>query len=139
MPAQFTTCSVSTVPRSVTTPVTRPAAVRTPVTATPSTTRAPRLRAPRASDMHTSTGLARPSSATRKPASTSSVRANGHSAATSAGEISWSSTPKPRANAASRRSASSLAGVVASEMWPIGRNPVARPVSASSRSYRSRE
>ena len=69
----------------------------------------------------------------------SSVRANGHSAATSAGEISWSSTPKPRANAASRRSASSRAGVVASEMWPIGRKPVARPVSASSPSYRSRE
>ena len=101
--------------------------------------RAPRIRAPRASDMHTSTGLARPSSATRKPARMSSVRANGHSCATSSAEISLSSTPNPRANAASLRSASSLAGVVASEMWPMALNPVESPVSASRRSYRSRE
>src|SRR5689334_3063704 len=61
MPAQLTTTSASMCPWSVSTPVT----VRWRVVAfnarTPSTIVTPRCRAPRASDMVTSTGLARPS------------------------------------------------------------------------------
>jgi hypothetical protein len=69
MPVQLTTTSASTSPLGVRTPVTRrrpPRAgdVRTPSTGTPSTIVAPCRRAPLASAIVTSTGLARPSSAT---------------------------------------------------------------------------
>ncbi len=64
MPAQFTTYSASMSPYGVVTPVTAPPAFVTPVTGTPSITVAPLSRAPLASAMVTSTGLARPSSAT---------------------------------------------------------------------------
>ena len=74
-----------------------------------------------------------------KPASTSSVRSSGHSAATSLGEISTSCTPKPCIHADERRNDSSRPGLVASEMWPTSRKPVECPVSASNREYRSRE
>ncbi len=67
------------------------------------------------------------------------MRASGHMSASSLGEISTSSTPKPCIQAASRRSASCRRGVVASEMCPTGRNPVEWPVSCSSRVYKSRE
>jgi hypothetical protein len=46
MPAALTTMSVLMGPLSVSTPVTRPFACVNPVTVTPSTIRAPRIRAP---------------------------------------------------------------------------------------------
>ena len=64
MPAQLTTYSASMSPYGVVTPVTAPRDVVIPVTGTPSMTVAPLSRAPLASAIVTSTGLARPSSAT---------------------------------------------------------------------------
>ncbi len=61
IPAQLTTYSASMSPRVVRTPVTAPSRWQKPVTGTPSMTRAPRIRAPRASDIVTSTGFTRPS------------------------------------------------------------------------------
>ncbi len=64
IPAQLTTYSASMSPWFVRTPVTAPLSVRTSVTGTPSMIVAPASRAPLASDIVTSTGLARPSSFT---------------------------------------------------------------------------
>ncbi len=64
IPAQLTTYSASMSPYGVVTPVTTPLAFVTPVTGTPSMTVAPLSRAPFASAIVTSTGFARPSSAT---------------------------------------------------------------------------
>jgi hypothetical protein len=55
--------------------------------------------------------------------------------ATSAAEISCTSTPQYRLNADTRRYSSSRSASVAISMNPTGLNPVARPVSASSRLY----
>ncbi len=64
MPVQFTTYSHSMSPYGVSTPVTTPRLWVTPVTATPSRMVAPCMRAPLASAIVTSTGLALPSSFT---------------------------------------------------------------------------
>ena len=61
IPAQLTTYSASMSPRGVRTPATAPPLRMKPVTGTPSMIRAPRIRAPRASDIVTSTGFTRPS------------------------------------------------------------------------------
>ena len=61
IPAQLTTYSASMSPCGVRTPVTAPRLVRNPVTGTPSMIRAPRIRAPLASAIVTSTGFTRPS------------------------------------------------------------------------------
>ena len=61
IPAQLTTNSASTSPCAVRTPVTAPRRCRNPVTGTPSTIRAPRIRAPLARAIVTSTGFTRPS------------------------------------------------------------------------------
>ena len=134
MPAALTTYSHSMVPRSVTTPVTRPRSTVTPVAGHSSTMVAPPERAPLARLMATPTGSARPSSATYSPPTRSSVRSSGHRSAISAGDSSWSSTPKPLTNSASRRSASMRCSLVAIEMCPTARKPVDSPVSSSRRS-----
>ena len=107
MPAQLTTSSHSTSPAVVRTPTTSSTRPRRRVitcsTETPSTTRTPRSRAPRARLIVTSTGLTRPSPGTWKPASRSSVRASGKSSAISRGPISCTSRPSCRWKAATRR------------------------------------
>ena len=146
MPVQLTTYSHSTTaPSAVRTPVTasNPAAdrvvvVSTSATVTPSRTVTPRFFAPRASDWVTSTGFTRPSPGTWKPASRSSVRAQGNSSAISRGEISSTSRPRCRWNAATRRYSCSRSSSAAASIRPTGLKPVATPVSASSRAYRSR-
>ena len=115
MPAELMTSSVSMRPCSVSTAVTRRPFVSMPVAATPSITVAPSWRAPLAREVATPTGSARPSSATQKADSTSSVRASGHLAASSFAEISTSSTPKPCIQAPARRSASCRRWLVARE------------------------
>ena len=64
IPAQLTTYCASMSPAAVRTPVTAPRDCRNPVTGTPWRIVTPSWRAPLASDIVTSTGLARPSSAT---------------------------------------------------------------------------
>ena len=61
IPAQLTTYSASMSPWGVRTPVTAPWRWQNPVTGTPSQIRTPRIRAPLASDIVTSTGFTRPS------------------------------------------------------------------------------
>ena len=63
----------------------------------------------------------------------SSTRASGNSVFTSAGEISCTSTPHQRLKAATRRYSSRRSASAATSMKPTGLNPVAWPVSASSR------
>ncbi len=58
----------------------------------------------------------------------SSVRASGNSRFTSDGEISCTSTPQKRLNAATRRYSSSRSASAATSMNPTGLNPVACPV-----------
>ena len=84
-PAASTTFSHSTSPRSVRTPTTRPRSRTKSVTSVSSKIRTPRCRAPLASDIVTSTGLARPSSGVQKPWMTSSVRISGTRSPTSRG------------------------------------------------------
>ena len=74
----------------------------------------PRCRAPLASDIVTSTGLARPSSGVQKPWMTSSVRISGTRSATSRGDRMSLVIPTERMYAVSRRRPSSERGVVAS-------------------------
>ena len=59
----------------------------------------------------------------------------GYSSAARRGLISSQSSPKASAVAAVRRSAISRSGVLATVTPPHRRNPVASPVSSSSRSY----
>ena len=131
MPAQLTTRSHSTSPASVRTPMTSSTSphgrVMTCSTRTPSTTRTPRARAPRARLIVRSTGLTRPSPGTWKPARRSSVRASGNSSAISQGPISSTSRPCTRWKAATRRYSSSRSASAAASMSPTGLKPVATP------------
>ncbi len=65
--------------------------------------------------------------------------AQGKSAFISAGEISSTSRPRWRWNAATRRYSSSRSASAAASISPTGLKPVAWPVSASNRAYSSRE
>ena len=109
----------------------------TPVTSTPSTSLAPRLRAPLASDMVRSAGLALPSPGIQIAPCRSSVRITGYRSPASLGVISCTSTPKLRASAACLRSTCMRSGVRATLTLPHCFQPVARPVSASSVAYSS--
>ncbi len=77
MPAQLTRISVAMDPAEVSTPVTAPFATLTPVTLTPSISRAPPARAPRASACVMSAGLALPSPGIHTAPTRSSVRISG--------------------------------------------------------------
>ena len=93
MPVANTTASVSMLPCSVSTPETAPAPVRSPVTATSSTMRTPRLRAPLAKAMVVSTGEVWPSRGMYRAPTRSSVRISGQRSRTSSMPISRVSTP----------------------------------------------
>ena len=137
MPAALTTYSHSMSPTGVRTPTTAPSRVRTSSAGVPSRIVAPRIRAPLARAIVTSTGFTRPSVGVWKAARMSSVRAIGNSSPTSRGLISCTSTPQCRLNAETRRYSSRRPASAATSISPIGRKPVAWPVSASSREYRS--
>ena len=111
--------------------------MRTPVTSMPSTIFTPRWRAPLASDMHRSAGLALPSPGSQSAPCRSSVRMIGYLSPASPGEISWHSTPKLRAIASCFLSTFMRSGVRATLTLPHCFQPVARPVSASSVAYSS--
>ena len=66
-PAAQTTVSQAISPAAVITPATRPRRMAMPVTGMPSTTRAPRWRAPRAMALARSVGLMRPSLGIQMP------------------------------------------------------------------------
>ena len=81
-------------------------------------TRTPRLRAPAAIAIVTSTGFARPSSGDQMAESMPLVSISGNSALTSVGETSCLSCPMSRMKFISRRCASRRALVVAICRWP---------------------
>ena len=93
IPPAFTTISVSTVPWSVSTPVTRPRSTEMPVTRVCVATSAPRRRAPSASASVSWLGSMYPSVGRYAAPSTPSVDIGGKSACASAGEISSSGSP----------------------------------------------
>ncbi len=95
--------------------------------------RTPSCLAPFAREVVRSTGLTLPSPGTWKPASRSSVFAHGNRSAISRGEISSTSSPSCRWNAATRRYSSRRASSAAASMRPTGLKPVAWPVSSSRR------
>ena len=121
-------------PWSVLTPVAAPRSRRMPVTVTLSMMVAPPWRAPRAIASVVSIGFVRPSPGIHTAPARSSVRISGHRRPASLGEITSMSTPKHRAIDAPRLSSIRRSAVRATLMLPERRNPVACPVSASSRS-----
>ena len=132
-PAQFTTLPQAISPLSVFTPVMRPSFMAKPVTRTSSNSLAPFMRAPLASDCVMSEGLACPSVGSHDAPTRSLVSISGHIALTSAGEISCMSMPKLFAVVASLRNSVQRSWLVASRRQPVIFQPVASPVSASSR------
>ncbi len=77
IPAQLTRTEVAMGPSEVSTAATAPRSSRTPVTLTPSSSRAPPARAPRARAWVTSAGLALPSPGIHTAPTRSSVRMSG--------------------------------------------------------------
>ena len=120
-------------PLSVFTAVMRPSFISKPVTRTPSKSLAPCMRAPLASDCVMSEGLAWPSVGSHEAPTRSPTSISGHIALTSAGEIRCMSMPKLFAVVASRRNSVQRSWLVASRRQPVIFQPVASPVSASSR------
>ncbi len=114
------------------TPVTRPDALLTPVTLTPSTIVAPCIRAPRASDCVRSVGLALPSPGIHTAPARSSVRRIGAIFPASAGVMNSNSMPKLFARAICRLISVRRSGVLAMLRLPHCFQPVASPVSCSS-------
>ena len=133
-PAQQTALSQATKPWSVSTPVTRPASTRMPVTRTPSRIATPFCRAPRASACTRSDGEAWPSVGRNAAPTTSSTVISGQSSCASEGVSRCMSSPKERAVVACRFTSVQRSGVQASRRPPLRFQPVASPVSASSRS-----
>ena len=88
MPAAFTTVSVPIVPRSVSTPVTRPSATAIPVTRVYDRIVAPRFRAPAASARVKPLGSSQPSVGSQAAPSTASVLMSGKRARASSAETS---------------------------------------------------
>jgi hypothetical protein len=109
--------------------------VSTPVTRASSTIVAPFMRAPLASDIARSVGLAFPSPGIHTAPARSSVRRIGAMRPASTGETNSNSTPKLRARAIWRRTSFSRSGVTATLSDPHCFHPVASPVSASSDAY----
>ncbi len=93
MPPQFTTVSQAIAPSLVSTPVTAPSRVRTRLTVTFSSTRAPPARAPAASAWVTSAGITRPSSGTTMAPARSSTGHSGHRRCPSPGLTMCASMP----------------------------------------------
>ena len=129
MPVARTTCSAWIVPFCVTTPVTRVPVIAKSVTGVPSKNRTPLARAPAASAIVASTGLARPSVGVQKPDTMPRVSISGNLSLISAGDSSNRSTPCERTKLASRFSTSRRVASQARWMWPHWRKPVESPVS----------
>ena len=106
-----------------------------PVTLVRSLITAPRILAPLASAAVRSVGLARPSPGSQSAPARSETSMIGYISAARAGLISSHSRPNASAVAAVRRSDIIRSLVRATVTPPHRRNPVASPVSASSRSY----
>src|SRR5262245_142736 len=121
MPAQQTTMSAASSPRSVTTPVTLPPSVRTAVTSCRSSTATPRARANRSCASMVRTGLARPSVGTYSPPRTTVGSSRSCLAAVCSGLRICASSPQDVAQPWRRCSSASRAGLVATSMLPTGR------------------
>ena len=133
-PAQFTTFSQSDLAlRWSRTATIRSPSIRKPVTRTPSTSVAPCIRAPLASERAMSDGLACPSVGSQLAPMRSEVSMSGHIRFTSSGGIRCISIPKLRAVVARRRNSVQRSGVVASRRQPVIFQPVSSPVSSASR------
>ena len=109
------------------------AEVTSPVTGVRCRSVTPPARAPARSAFVTSLGPTIASSGRWIAPTTPSMSTSGHKRFTSSGPISKASTPRWRAIDAVRRSSTSRSDVVAREIAPGARKPVACPVSASSR------
>ena len=132
-PAQSTTFSQAIRPWSVTTARSVPSSSSKPVTATPSRSVTPVMRAPLAKAWVMSDGLAWPSVGRNAAPTTSSTCISGHSACASCGVSSSISRPNECAVVACRLTSIQRSGVQASRRPPLRFQPVACPVSASSR------
>ncbi len=124
-------------PRSVRTAATRPFLTSMPVTLVSSQTVTPRPRAPLASAWVMSEGLACPSVGRKAAPTTSCTSMIGHSFFASVADSSSISSPKLRAVVAWRLTSVQRSCVQARRRPPFIFQPVAWPVSASSRRYRS--
>ena len=105
-----------------------------PVTVTPSAMVTPPARAPLASDMVMSDGEAWPSVGRKAAPTTSSTCISGHSSCASLGVRRCISSPKEVAVVAWRFTSVQRSSLQASRKPPLRFQPVASPVSFSSRS-----
>ena len=116
------------------TPLARPFSMRIAVTGQSSTMRTPPMRAPLASACVTSDGLAWPSLGRKTAPTRSAASIGGQSFCASAGDRTSTASPKLCAVVAWRSSSVMRSLLQASRSPPLRFQPVAWPVSASSRS-----
>jgi len=134
-PAQLTTMSAAIVPSAVTTPAARPRAVTMPVTGQSSTMRTPPWRAPLASAWAMSAGFGLPVGRQEGGADqVGHVHDRPQPLGLGRGQHRCISRPKLCAVVACRRISVSRSALQASRRPPFRFQPVAWPVSPSSRS-----
>ena len=133
-PQHSTSFSHATSPWAVRMPASRPFSTTIPVTGQSSTIIAPCIRAPLARACAMSDGLACPSVGRKAAPTTSPISISGHRSCASCGVRSCMSSPKLCAVVAWRLTSVQRSALQASLSPPFIFQPVASPVSASSRS-----